>query len=57
MPAAAARRRVDRVDQHNPPQRSSLADLIAALLIALPVGLYLFFIMALAVGSRSTPPS
>ena len=53
MPAAAARRRVARVDQHNPPQRSSLADLVAALFLTLLVGVYLFGLTAFAVFSQA----
>jgi hypothetical protein len=53
MPTAAARRSLARMDQHKSPVRSSLADLTAALLGTLPVGLYLLLIMALAVGSQA----
>jgi RNA polymerase subunit RPABC4/transcription elongation factor Spt4 len=53
MPTAAARRSLDRMDQHKPPVRSSLADLTAGLLGTLPVGLYLLLIMALAVASQA----
>jgi predicted nucleic acid-binding Zn ribbon protein len=53
MRTVAARRSLARMDQHNPPQRSSLAELIAALLGVLPVGLYLLLIMALGVGSQA----
>jgi hypothetical protein len=41
------------MDQHKPPQRSSLAGLIAALVGTLPVGLYLLLIMALGVSSQA----
>jgi hypothetical protein len=53
MPTAAARRSLARMDQHKSPVRSSLADLTAALLGTLPVGLYLLLIMALAVASQA----
>ncbi|MFL6051100.1 MAG: double zinc ribbon domain-containing protein [Gaiellales bacterium] len=41
------------MDQHNPPQRSSLADLIAALVLTLLVGVYLFGLTAFAVFSQA----
>ena len=41
------------MDQHKPPQRESLAGLVAALVGTLPVGLYLLLIMALGVSSQA----
>ena len=41
------------MDQHNPPQRSSLADLVAALFLTLLVGVYLFGLTAFAVFSQA----
>ena len=42
-------RSLARMDQHKPPQRSSLADLVAALVVTLLVGLYLLLITAFSV--------
>src|SRR6478672_3839695 len=50
---AAAWRSLARMDQHKPPQRESLAGLVAALVGTLPVGLYLLLIMALGVSSQA----
>ena len=41
------------MDQHKPPERSSLADLIAALFLTLLVCVYLFGITAFAVISQA----
>jgi hypothetical protein len=53
MRTAAAWRSLARMDQHNPPQRSSLPDLVAALFLTLLVVVYLFGIMAFAVISQA----
>src|SRR6476659_8112585 len=50
---APAWRSLARMDQHKPPQRESLAGLVAALVGTLPVGLYLLLIMALGVSSQA----
>jgi hypothetical protein len=44
---------VDRMDQPVNPQRSSVGALIAALAGTVPVGLYLFVIMALGIGDQA----
>jgi hypothetical protein len=53
MRAAEVRRSLARMDPHKTPQHSSLADLIAALVLTLLVGVYLFGITAFAVASQA----